>query len=105
MQGDMLEENFRPYNVLHADNFYLEDNVTDKLEEKKIVREFNGLYISYRTPQNMGFLQKATLVNISGRAGLFDLIPFIKTTQLARIMIHQMKSIKIENIYIINFYW
>lgn len=61
--GNMLEENFRPYNVLHADNLCLEDNVADKLEEK-IVREFNGLYISYRTPQNLSFLQKATLVNI-----------------------------------------
>jgi hypothetical protein len=61
--GDMLEENFRPYNVLHADNLCLEDHFADKLEEK-IVREFKGLYISYRTPQNMGFLQKATLVNV-----------------------------------------
>ena len=56
--GDMLEENFRPYNVLHADNLCLENSVAEKLE-KKIVQEFKGLYISYRTPENMDFIRKA----------------------------------------------
>jgi hypothetical protein len=46
-QGDMLKENLRPYNVLHADNLCLEDHVAEALE-KKIALEFSGLYISYR---------------------------------------------------------
>jgi hypothetical protein len=57
-QGDMLTENFRYYNVLHADNLCLDDITSDKLEEK-IINEFNGIYISYRTPQNIKFLEKA----------------------------------------------
>jgi tRNA G46 methylase TrmB len=57
-QGDMLTENFRPYNVLHADNLCLDDDVANKLEEK-IVNEFKGIYITYRTPSNMKFLKKA----------------------------------------------
>lgn len=56
--GDMLEENFRPYNVLHADNLCLEDDNAEQLEEK-ITREFSGLYITYRTPQNLRFLRMA----------------------------------------------
>jgi len=56
--GDMLTENFRPYNVLHADNLCLEDVIADQLEEK-IVREFSGLYLTYRTPQNLRFLRQA----------------------------------------------
>lgn len=56
--GDMLTENYRPYNVLHADNLCLEDHIAEKLEEK-IVREFKGLYITYRTPENLLFLKKA----------------------------------------------
>jgi len=58
-QGDMLAESFRPYNVLHADNLCLTDDVADRLEEK-IAREFHGLYISYRQPANLEFLRKAT---------------------------------------------
>lgn len=57
-QGDMLEENLRPYNVLHADNLCLDDSVADLLEEK-IAREFQGLYLTYRTPKNCAFLRKA----------------------------------------------
>jgi len=57
-QGDMLKENLRPYNVLHADNLCLEEGIADKLEIK-IAQEFKGLYISYRTPQNICFLKKA----------------------------------------------
>jgi tRNA G46 methylase TrmB len=56
--GDMLVENYRPYNVLHADNLCLEDHIAERLEEK-IVREFRGLYITYRTPGNMKFLKAA----------------------------------------------
>lgn len=56
--GDMLMENYRPYNVLHADNLCLEDYIAEKLEEK-IVHEFKGLYITYRTPENLQFLKKA----------------------------------------------
>jgi hypothetical protein len=58
-QGDMLLENFRPYNVLHADNLCLDSVTLDKLEEK-IVREFSGLYITYKYPENIKFLKKAT---------------------------------------------
>lgn len=61
-QGDMLEENFRPYNVLHADNLCLEDTIADKLE-LKIAHEFKGLYLTYRTPTNLTFLKKARWVD------------------------------------------
>ena len=57
-QGDMLLENFRPYNVLHADNLCLDSISLDKLEEK-IEREFTGLYITYKYPENIKFLKKA----------------------------------------------
>jgi hypothetical protein len=57
-QGDMLEENYRPYNVLHADNLCLEDHIADKLE-KKIALEFSGIYITYRTPENPTFLRSS----------------------------------------------
>jgi len=57
-QGDMLFENFRPYNVLHADNLCLTEAIADRLEEK-IVVEFRGLYITYRYPQNMKFLKSS----------------------------------------------
>ena len=54
-QGDFLTESFRPYNVLHADNLCLEDHIADALEEK-IAREFSGIYLTYRTPENIRFL-------------------------------------------------
>lgn len=57
-QGDMLEESFKPYNVLHADNLCLDDCIADRLEEK-IVQEFQGLYITYRYPKNLAFLKTA----------------------------------------------
>lgn len=57
-QGDMLKEDFRQYNILHADNLCLEDFVAAALEEK-IVREFSGIYISYRKPESVKFLKAA----------------------------------------------
>jgi hypothetical protein len=57
-QGDMLTENFRDYNILHADNLCLDDIINDKLEEK-IVNEFKGIYITYRTPQTIKFLENS----------------------------------------------
>ena len=57
-QGDMLLEDFRPYNILHADNLCLDNITLDKLEEK-IIREFTGLYITYKYPENIKFLKKA----------------------------------------------
>ena len=57
-QGDMLNENFKNYNVLHADNLCLDDLVNDKLE-KKILNEFKGIYITYRTPENIKFLEQS----------------------------------------------
>ena len=60
-QGDFLTESFRPYNLLHADNLCLEDSVAEELE-KKIAREFSGIYISYRTPQAFSFLKRARLL-------------------------------------------
>jgi hypothetical protein len=54
----MLNENFKNYNVLHADNLCLDDITLDKLEEK-IVREFSGIYITYKYPENIKFLKKA----------------------------------------------
>lgn len=57
-QGDMLLENYRPYNVLHADNLCLEDHVADALE-RKIAQEFSGIYITYRTPENLTFIKTA----------------------------------------------
>ena len=58
-QGDMLDENFRIYNVLHADNLCLDDDIAEKLE-KKITNEFTGLYITYRKPEYDNFLKKAS---------------------------------------------
>ena len=60
-QGDMLKENLRPYNILHADNLCLEEQIANTLEEK-IAREFTGLYISYRRAQSFQFLKKARLL-------------------------------------------
>lgn len=60
-QGDMLKESYKPYNVLHADNLCLDDYTADLLEQK-IANEFSGVYITYRTPQNMKFLKKATFL-------------------------------------------
>ena len=60
-QGDFLTEDLRPYNLLHADNLCLEDSVAEALEEK-IAREFSGVYISYRTPEAIPFLKRATLL-------------------------------------------
>ena len=57
-QGDMLKECFRPYNVLHADNLCLDDSTADELEEK-IAYEFKGLYITYRKPASLVFLERA----------------------------------------------
>lgn len=61
-QGDMLLENFKPYNVLHADNLCLDDITIDKLEEK-ISIEFTGLYITYKYPENINFLKKAKYID------------------------------------------
>lgn len=60
-QGDMLKESYKPYNVLHADNLCLDDYTADLLEQK-IADEFSGIYLTYRTPQNMKFLKKAKLL-------------------------------------------
>jgi hypothetical protein len=60
-QGDMLDENFKTYNLLHADNLCLDETVADLLE-KKIADEFTGLYISYREPISLEFLRRAVLV-------------------------------------------
>ena len=57
-QGDFLEENLRPYNVLHADNLCLEDHIAEALE-RKIAIEFKGLYITYRRPTCPFFLRRA----------------------------------------------
>jgi hypothetical protein len=59
-QGDMLAESFRDYNVLHANNLCLDDDIADRLEQK-ILQEFAGLYISYRKAANMDFLRTAYL--------------------------------------------
>jgi hypothetical protein len=56
--GDMMDENFRPYNILHADNLCLSEISADKLEEK-IAIEFQGIYITYRYPQNINFFRAA----------------------------------------------
>lgn len=60
-QGDMLAENFKPYNLLHADNLCLDEGVAEILENK-IAEEFSGLYITYREPINLKFLRRAILV-------------------------------------------
>jgi hypothetical protein len=57
-QGNMLDENLRPYNVLHADNLCLDDITAEKLE-RKIALEFSGLYITYRTPECVDFIKIA----------------------------------------------
>jgi len=58
-QGDMLADSYRSYNLLHADNLCLDDDVADRLEQK-IAQEFTGLYITYRLPQNLYFLKRST---------------------------------------------
>ena len=60
-QGDMLEESLHGYNVLHADNLCLDEGTADALE-KKIANEFQGIYITYRSPENMLFLRMAELL-------------------------------------------
>ena len=60
-QGDMLEEDLRSYTVLHADNLCLVNSVAEALE-KKIAREFSGLYISYRAAKFSEFLRVSHLV-------------------------------------------
>ena len=57
-EGDMLEEPLHSYTILHADNLCLDEAIADQLEYK-IACEFTGLYITYRTPTNFFFLQKA----------------------------------------------
>jgi hypothetical protein len=57
-QGDMLSENYHPYNVLHADNLCLDSLTADRLE-LKIAHEFTGLYITYRKPENYEFLRRS----------------------------------------------
>jgi hypothetical protein len=61
-QGNMLYENFRPYNILHADNLCLHESIADELEEK-IANEFSGLYITYRPPENIRLLQKSVYLD------------------------------------------
>lgn len=58
-QGDMLADSYRSYNLLHADNLCLDEDVADRLE-RKIAQEFTGLYISYRRPENLYFLKRST---------------------------------------------
>jgi hypothetical protein len=62
-QGNMLDENFRQYNILHADNLCLDNSVIEKLEEK-IQIEFSGIYISYRKPTLLKFLKKSILLEV-----------------------------------------
>lgn len=62
-QGDFLTESLHPYNLLHADNLCLEDSVAEALEQK-IAQEFTGIYISYRTPEDISFLKRARLLEI-----------------------------------------
>ena len=40
-QGDLLEENYRNYNVIHVDNLCFDDELSHKLEENKIYRNCN----------------------------------------------------------------
>ena len=61
-QGDMIDENLRPYNILHADNLCLDDDIAEKLENK-IALEFSGLYITYRKPVSSQFLKKAIYID------------------------------------------
>ena len=60
-EGDMLDENYRDYTVLHADNLCLEERIAEQLETK-IAREFQGLYITYRTPTTPVFFRNASLL-------------------------------------------
>jgi len=61
-QGDMLDENLRPYNILHADNLCLDDIIAEKLENK-IAQEFTGLYYTYRTPLSPKFLKTSVYLD------------------------------------------
>ena len=60
-EGDMLQENFRDYTVLHADNLCLEEAIAEQLEAK-VAREFQGLYITYRKPTTPVFFRMARLL-------------------------------------------
>lgn len=57
-QGNIFDESFKPYNVLHANNLCLEDTLAEELEHK-IIHEFKGIYVSYRKPTTMLFLRTA----------------------------------------------
>jgi hypothetical protein len=54
----IFNKNFRIYNLLHADNLCLDDDIAEKLE-KKILTEFKGIYITDRKPEYQKFLKKA----------------------------------------------
>jgi len=62
-QGDLLEENFRDYNVIHVDNLCFDDELSNKLEQK-IINEFKGLLITYKDPINERFLAKSCFVEL-----------------------------------------
>ncbi len=64
-EGDMLQENYRDYTALHADNLCLEEVIANQLEEK-VAREFQGLYITYRTPTTPSFFHAAHLLESVG---------------------------------------
>jgi len=57
-QGDIFHESLHTYNVLHADNLCLDDGAAERLEAK-ILQEFRGIYVSYRTPSCFEFLRRA----------------------------------------------
>ena len=60
-EGDMLDENLHPYNVLHADNLCLDRTILEKLEEK-IANEFSGIYITYQKITSYALLKKAAFL-------------------------------------------
>ncbi len=62
-QGDFFEESLHSYNVIHADNLCLQDALAERLE-KKVLEEFRGIYVSYRTPTYIEFLRKSRLLSV-----------------------------------------
>ena len=61
-QGDMLDESYHSYNVLHSDNLCLDDEIEERLENK-IAREFKGIFISYRPLESDILIRKSYLLH------------------------------------------
>jgi hypothetical protein len=61
-QGNMLDESYHVYNVLHCDNLCLDVCIEERLEAK-IAHEFNGIFISYRPLESELLIRNSYLLH------------------------------------------